>query len=357
MSGKKNKRKRREERQEKSANPSSSSSSGDVFVESNYSKGKRSRNDTYSGIDAQAGSRMDKCSKKNADNSKCLIFQDVMKRFLDPTTATPKSDNTNTNDEEQEDRDGEISNIMFELANSPLVGYRVKPSTQKKKKIATNSSSNKSTTTIVVQQDINAKTHTGGIVWETAYLLLQYLQTRDHLGKTLEVGAGCGMLGQVLAAQNLSDNVVMTEHEEVMQLLKSNLERNQTQQQRPNDNDNDAPIIHACALDWEQFERDVDASKHILEPHTCDTVVGTDVVFSPKLVEPLWRCLQYMSHSKTNIYLCLQERCAASHKLLLEKASDYGFVLQDITRQFDDIPTCRWGTSLECRLFHITLLP
>jgi len=252
----------------------------------------------------------------------CLIFQDVMKEFLDPKPPSATKDDT------VYDEDGEVTSIMFELANSPLVGYRV-------------SASASSATTIVVRQDINVRKHTGGIVWETAYLLLQYLQTKEKLGKTLEVGAGCGMLGQVLAAQMLSRNVVMTEHRDVLPNLKANLDRNQTKNAR------------VCELDWEHCERDVAASDLVLIPHSFDTIVGTDVVFTPTLVEPLYKTLQFMSHANTNVYLCLQERCARSHQLLLDKAAAFGFDLQDISSQFDGIASCRWGTSLECRLLHM----
>lgn len=343
MSGKKNRRKRREERRQNTstihppAHPS----------EPSTKNGRRENQDDHG--DTKKRKRMGDFVNGDEEAAKCLVFQDVMKAFLDPGKA-----NDNETQEEDFDEDTEVSNTMFELANSPLVGFRVGklPDSKDGTKAAGSKDlkASSSSCTIAVKQDINAcNNHTGGIVWETAYLLLQYLQTKENLGTTLEVGAGCGMLGQVLAAQRVAKIVVMTEHKDVVPNLASNLKRNKAQLLSVQ-----ASPVHVCELDWEQFDRDVHLSKDLLKPHACDTILGTDVVFSIKLVEPLWKTLQFMSHSKTNIYLCLQERCAASHRLLLEKAAVYGFDMKDISTQFGQIPSCQWGSSLECKLFHIT---
>ena len=330
MSGKKNKRKRREKRRQRESNPE---------------REKRCKDDQERQSDCKKQRTMVDPAENNDDvASNCLIFQEVMQPIWDHPNVSGSSDASQNKDEI--DADTEISNTMFELANSPLVGFRVNAT----KVIDPNNAEAPSSCTIVVKQDINAcNHHTGGIVWETAYLLLQYLQTKNNLGITLEVGAGCGMLGQVLAAQRLCKTVIMTEHKDVLPNLTSNWKRNTARLSSLH-----SSPVHICELDWEECEQDVQLSKDILKPHSCDTIVGTDVVFSPKLVEPLWKTLQLMSHPKTNIYLCLQERCAASHKLLLEKASVYGFDMEDISTQFDKIPSCRWGSSLECKLFHIT---
>ena len=338
MSGKKNKRKRREERRQKTstlppAHP----------TEPSTEKGSCENQDDGHG-DKKKRKNMGDSANRIEEGAECLIFQDAMKAFLEQDKA-----NNNKSQEEHFDKDAEVSNTMFELANSPLVGFRIGKLPGSRTKDSKTSSIS-SSCTIAVKQDINAcNNHTGGIVWETAYLLLQYLQTKANLGTTLEVGAGCGMLGQVLAAQRIAKTVVMTEHKDVVPNLTSNLERNQEQLSSVQ-----ASPVHVCELDWEQFERDVQLSKDFLKPHAFDTILGTDVVFSIKLVDPLWKTLQFMSHAKTNIYLCLQERCAASHKLLLEKAAVYGFDMKDISTKFDEIPSCQWGSSLECKLFHIT---
>lgn len=303
MGGKRNKRKRRAERQKDSA--------------SAESKNKRQKKE-----------------KKSDDmsSSACLVFQDVMKPFL------KKSKHDGENEDE------EVSLAFFELANSPCVGFRVNEDDDNKPV------QKKAADCIVLKQDTDAcGNHTGGIVWETAYLLLQYiLSTKRKLGNTLEVGSGCGLVGQVLAAKKVADKVVMTEHADVVPNLIFNVDQNQAILKN-------GATLQVSHLDWEKAEEEAEKSQH-LKPHSFDTILGTDVVFTPKLVEPLWNTLKLMSHSKTNIFLCLQERCAASHKLLVEKAPSYKFRMEDITDQIDSIQSCRWGRALECRLFHITVV-
>lgn len=54
-----------------------------------------------------------------------------------------------------------------------------------------------------------------------------------------------------------------------------------------------------------------------------DYLVGTDVVYMPDLVLPLLRTLWACSSDETVTLLCLQQRCVASHALLLARAGDF----------------------------------
>jgi hypothetical protein len=51
--------------------------------------------------------------------------------------------------------------------------------------------------------------------------------------------------------------------------------------------------------------------------------VGTDVVFSEHLVVPLLNTIHALADAKTTVWLCLQERCAAAHKLLMTSIPSY----------------------------------
>jgi hypothetical protein len=285
---------------------------------------------------------------------KALVFQDVMQQL---------SDNSNENENEEE---SDVSLAFFELANAPTIAYRLPASKQQ----------------IVLQQDVTAcGEHTGGIVWETSFLLLDYLlqlkspstltstEQYQPLGRTIEVGAGCGLLGQVLAAANCSSDMIVTETEQVLVNLQANLERNST----VGTSSSSSPI-RACCLDWEHYERDA-AANNIL-PHSCDTILGTDVLFATRFVRPLLQTLQYLSiapsplasddtsasaietdteTTKTvNIYLCVQIRCAASHELFLEEAPSFGFDVHDISDECFAVPSCAWGRDLECKVFRMT---
>lgn len=88
--------------------------------------------------------------------------------------------------QENSDKDHPSENCsaesLFEMANSSCVSYRICGHPNR---------------TIVVRQDTGCQEHTGGIVWETAYLLASYLEqkfglknqrsSKYALGQTLEV--------------------------------------------------------------------------------------------------------------------------------------------------------------------------
>lgn len=286
--------------------------------------------------------------------------------------------------------------VFFELANAELIGYRV----------ANNSSStNEDDEMVIIKQHSDAKSHTGGIIWETSYLLANFLSSkfgsnidrnkvygeRDYpLGKTLEIGAGCGMLGLIVAANKLASRVVMTEAAEVMDILTENVDQNVAKSQATNnasDCDDDGSSsssikgIHGtnhkpscpkeCVsvrrLRWDCLEEDVLAvtdtclaQENDLKPNSFDTIIGTDVVFSPSLVCPLLETIKLMARTKdaqstkaTRIYLCLQIRCADSHSLLFSEAHKYGLEVIDVTEEL--VSFCPWAEELECLLLKINV--
>ena len=128
---------------------------------------------------------------------------------------------------------------FFELANRDEVVYRCGDGVTK----------------LHVGQDRDIVGCTGGIVWETAFLLANYLRTHPWSGaassssssssasssssssassfpssssdpSVLEVGAGCGLLGLAMAKDVTTGPVVMTEAPEAMVNLTSNVDRN-----------------------------------------------------------------------------------------------------------------------------------
>ena len=135
-------------------------------------------------------------------------------------------------------------------------------------------------------------------------------------------------------------------------------------------------------LRWDQLKADIkfDANRrdsiegesHDLQPHSFDTIVGTDVVFSPSLVCPLLKTLSKMARKKskvkggekatqlrnaTMIYLCLQIRCPDSHALLFSEACKYGLKVSDVSHELLQSGTrCSWGVDLECVLLKIEVV-
>jgi Lysine methyltransferase len=151
-----------------------------------------------------------------------------------------------------------------------------------------------------------------------------------------------------VTAERRCKSMVLTETDDVLTNLKDNLATNETTL-------NVFPIS-AHALDWTTYKSDATRSNGALAEGTADTLLGTDVIFAPHLVEPLLKAAHYLSHPGTVWYLCVQIRCAASHRLFLETAPDHGFHVEDISSEAL-VGDCTWGRELECVLFRITRLP
>ena len=315
------------------------------------------------------------------ENDTVLCFQDVWKEHC-----------SNNREEDETSYEEAVSNVFFELANAPSVSYRLEAPPS----ISTSQNAedtNESTTqqdsqisAIVIKQDVSgaAQTHTGGIVWETSYLLLNYLLSstnwlsRNSERKTiLEIGAGCGMLGLTLhkalelgiigdgaGGNNAASRVIITETNEVMDNLRKNWERNypsslsDSNESVTEESNNKSHALSVEELDWTRCEED--CARAMIKPGSVDCIVGTDVVFSTRFVRPMLETMKFLSHPRTTVYLCLQERCRDSHELLLGEAINYGFRVEDISEAvYSDVSlahSCSFGRALECKLLKFTVV-
>ena len=340
--------------------------------------------------------------------NKVLIFQQLASSLLDTDRNSHhdiKSHEQTLSAKDETIPTDDTASLFFELANSPLIGYQLSNQNN------SNRNDDDEPPTIVIRQDNQCQVHTGGIVWETSYLLAQFLQEKFYgdchattwnttisttvnkpdchpLGKTLEIGSGCGMLGIILAANQLSSKVILTEASEVMDLLNENVNENIVDCHNNNEESRTIPCkgIHGtnyrpCCfqhsisvrqLRWDHFNTDIQASaessntttdsSHDLEPHSFDTILGTDVVFSPSLVRPLLKTIAKMARKRkssqkrnTLIYLCLQIRCTDSHALLFSEAGRYGLEVMDRSEELN-IANCAWGLELECVLLQMNVV-
>lgn len=162
----------------------------------------------------------------------------------------------------------------------------------------------------------------------------------------MQVGAGCGLLGLVLAGAELSNKVVLTEAAEAMHNLQFNVKDVRRKLQKSNAVQMD---VIAQQLRWDNIKSDIANGGDALSDKF-DTIVGTDVVFRKDLVKPLLKTLHAFSHSNTKVYLCLQERCVDAHSELLRKAPKY-FTVEDLTKELSGTTGCAWGVQdLECKL-------
>jgi len=199
--------------------------------------------------------------------------------------------------------------------------------------------------TAAIRQDLSPNlTHTGGIVWETSYVLAQYLRdlfsTKEEKRKQdqtlLELGAGCGYLSIALRQcfPKRWCKVVTTEQGEAFANLRENVRRNA------------ATGLKAKVLDWTDQE-----GRSALG--TFDIIVATDVIFSLDLVAPLVRTLRACSSESTIIYLSVQEREADAHAKFLTLIKKSFLEVEALPVQLSDAVLQRCAEAQECLLFRI----
>mmetsp|Transcript_44627 Transcript_44627/g.100769 ORF Transcript_44627/g.100769 Transcript_44627/m.100769 type:complete len:315 (+) Transcript_44627:3-947(+) len=195
------------------------------------------------------------------------------------------------------------SEVFFDLANEMQIKYRLK---------------DRPDTLVSVSQDPGIENSTGGIVWETAYLLATFLEDKTPPirkgSRVLEVGAGCGLLGIVMA--HLGHSVICTEAREPLPILENNIEAAQ---------DAIARAQGSCRAELLRWDFPEDRAP-LLEKEggkKFDVILGTDVFFEKKLVAPLLETISSLSHEETEVWLCFQERCADAHAELLHLAPKF----------------------------------
>ncbi len=222
---------------------------------------------------------------------------------------------------------------------------------------------------LVVEQDQSLHDSCGGIVWESAYALEQYM--RLNIGricasppvkrkrglsrcKVLELGAGAGLLGLAMAARG-AKATVLTDHPNAMPLLERNVRRNSAlfepraepvgkkRKKRGDANaDADAETTTTTTttskskskpkcmpLDWTN-DAHVDA---VARDGPFEIILATDVVFNETLVTPLLAAIRACGGPNTVAYVCIQERCAAAFNAFRTLASSALGTAREVPRE------------------------
>ena len=216
---------------------------------------------------------------------------------------------------------------------------------------------------------------TGGVVWETAYALAGWLtagppharivpaattmapqvdrsqsksigrkQTRRPA--VLELGAGCGLLGAVLA--RCGCDVLVTEVDQALPYLESNVASNAP----PPPGwlkctrllwGNAADIATALSMGG------VEVALH----GGFDHIVATDVIFAVSLVDPLLRTMHACLAHHGSVHVCVQVRCADAHAAFLDRASLYFADVCTLTPELARCESTAFAASCDCELFRL----
>ncbi|GMI41909.1 hypothetical protein TeGR_g1678 [Tetraparma gracilis] len=259
--------------------------------------------------------------------------------------------------------DALYSPLFFELANAPTIRYACATADdddsdggEGEGEAEAEGGQGKVPRHVVVSQDTNAAETTGGIVWESGYLLTRYLLSLPGFqGLTmLDVGSGPGLLGLACAASKGLRKTVLSECEQkgedggetgALPLLRRNVDRYNG---ALGGDQAGGAKAKAVALDWlaprEAYEGEF------------DFVTGSDVIFNEALSRPLLETLSLYTKSKKRggiCYLCCQVRCEAAHDKLLGEGGEWFDEVQEISEEVWAVEGCEWGKGGGCRVWRM----
>ncbi|XP_046508222.1 protein N-lysine methyltransferase METTL21D isoform X2 [Equus quagga] len=138
----------------------------------------------------------------------------------------------------------------------------------------------------------------GCVVWDAAIVLCKYLETPGFSGEgahalsrrsVLELGSGTGAVG--LMAATLGADVVVTDLEELQDLLKRNINMNKHLV---------TGSVQAKVLKWGEETEDF--------PSPPDYILMADCIYYEESLEPLLKTLKDLSGSETCIICCYEQR-------------------------------------------------
>uniref|UniRef100_A0A1A8F1K9 Methyltransferase like 21D n=1 Tax=Nothobranchius korthausae TaxID=1143690 RepID=A0A1A8F1K9_9TELE len=141
----------------------------------------------------------------------------------------------------------------------------------------------------------------GCVVWDAAIVLAKYLETKQFYeptsgvnvwsGKTVvELGAGTGVVG--LMAATLGAQVKVTDLEDLLPLLKVNIQENQA-------------LISSGSITAKVLKWGEDISEFLPPPHY---ILMADCIYYEQSIVPLVESLKLLSGPETCIICCYEQR-------------------------------------------------
>jgi predicted nicotinamide N-methyase len=264
---------------------------------------------------------------------------------------------------------------FFEMANCPVVSFQIAEDDfhsstvfhpEKSRTTTTTSSSSSNARMIHVEQKQELENSCGGIVWESAFALAEYLRKtvfekkkkkkkKKNATKTtllrdcIDIGAGTGFLGIWVHKVAKMQRTVLTDTMKCFDLMRRNVERNFSSNDDDDDDERSHATIDVKPLDWTS-KQDLDALT-TTGRGKFDLLVATDVIFAERLVEPLILCLKTLIDPERGVcYVCAQPRDKAAFELFQDLcAKEF--------REFRKVPKEELDFSFdaECELFEMRL--
>eukprot|EP00039_Didymoeca_costata_P002408 m.60000 g.60000 ORF g.60000 m.60000 type:complete len:236 (+) comp11286_c0_seq1:176-883(+) len=164
---------------------------------------------------------------------------------------------------------------------------------------------------VLIETDVDTKKFmdtTGGKVWDAARHLCHYLEMEQKLldlhkdgKKIIELGAGCGYLGLIIAKNIASAHVCVTEMATggALSHLKHNIKLNQHKEMVGNN-------IEAKECDWIDYGDDGNDSAASLDllGQQWDIIVGSDLVYNDIGVAYLPKVISKLASKDTTTLYC-----------------------------------------------------
>ena len=171
--------------------------------------------------------------------------------------------------------------------------------------------------------EIDVNKNTAFKLWDGGYLLSRHIenQTIFPLGywkgkKCIEVGAGCGLVGQV--AWLLGAQVTLTDLAEALHHTQKCLDRNLYKFPELNQQ-----TIQTLPYAWGAGTENIDAP--------CDVILASDVIYSPKLAKYLVKAFSELANEKTLILVSYKPR-GLGENITFDMLKRAGFVIETVDR-------------------------
>lgn len=187
------------------------------------------------------------------------------------------------------------------------------------------------TDALFLQQDRNLSGTTAGTVWDGALLLARYVPFMSSLlpyqATVLELGAGCGLAGMVVAIHSKANQLILTDLPDQLQRLHCNVDYNRTLLPKHT-------VVKSC--DW--FHPPEDMFPDTPGKQNARIIILADCVWMKELVKPLFAAVEKYLTNETIVLISYQTRGKDTNELFWEELRRIFSLIQTIHGQDNVCP-------------------